>query len=407
MENNTQNILISRRKEFINDIDKKLFNKLVIFDISGFGNINHYYGYHFGEKILELVLLRLEDKFLNSKIYYLGADVFAAASNSEVSKDRFIQTIKSIIWYFGYSPIELDGYKVYIPLRAGVAINYLNLIFSAEFALKQTRVLKHNLVIYDSEQHHICHPSSSTIEQDLYWETQIIQAVKKDKFEIFAQSISNQVDKKYEILVRMKDSKGKIISPYFFLERAKKINLYSEITKKVIQKSFEFFENKNIEFSINFSISDILEKDVVDFLIQKIYEFDIGHYLTIEITESEGIDNLEEVISFIKIVKNLGVKIAVDDFGTGYSNFSYLVKLQADFIKIDGSIIQDINKSKTAKAVVEAIVFFAQKVGIRTIAEFVSTKEIYKTCKELEIDYFQGYLFDEPKNIENLKNSLK
>ena len=115
----------------------------------------------------------------------------------------------------------------------------------------------------------------------------------------------------------------------------------------------------------------------------------------------------EEVISFIKIVKNLGVKIAVDDFGTGYSNFSYLVKLQADFIKIDGSIIQDINKSKTAKAVVEAIVFFAQKVGIRTIAEFVSTKEIYKTCKELEIDYFQGYLFDEPKNIENLKNSLK
>ena len=205
----------------------------------------------------------------------------------------------------------------------------------------------------------------------------------------------------------MKDSKGEIISPYFFLERAKKINLYSEITKKVIQKSFEFFENKNIEFSINFSISDILEKDVVDFLIQKIYEFDIGHYLTIEITESEGIDNLEEVISFIKIVKNLGVKIAVDDFGTGYSNFSYLVKLQADFIKIDGSIIQDINKSKTAKAVVEAIVFFAQKVGIRTIAEFVSTKEIYKTCKELEIDYFQGYLFDEPKNIENLKNSLK
>ena len=73
---------------------------------------------------------------------------------------------------------------------------------------------------------------------------------------------------------------------------AKKINLYSEITKKVIQKSFEFFEDKNVEFSINFSISDILEKDVVDFLIQKIYEFDIGYFLTIEITESE----LDEIL---------------------------------------------------------------------------------------------------------------
>ncbi|RBQ28165.1 EAL domain-containing protein [Aliarcobacter vitoriensis] len=396
-------ILLPNRKEFLKDLESEVFNKLVIFDISGFGNINHYYGYSFGEKILKLISLRLEDKFIGSKIYYLGADVFAAASCFELSKDRFIQSIKSIIWYFGYTPIELDEYKVYIPLRAGVAINYNELVFSAEFALKQTRVLKHNLVIYDSEQHHINHPNSSSIKEDLYWETQIIQAIKKDKFEIFAQSISNQTDKKYEVLVRMKDEKGKIVSPYFFLERAKKLNLYSEITKKIVQKSFEFFDSKNIEFSINLSISDILEKDVVDYIIQKIYEFDIGHLLTIEITESEGIDNLEEVISFIRIVKSLGVKIAIDDFGTGYSNFSYLVTLQADFIKLDGSIIQDLNKSKTAKAVVEAIVFFAQKVGIKTVAEFVSSKEIFNICKELDIDYFQGYYFDEPKNVKELK----
>ena len=158
-----------------------------------------------------------------------------------------------------------------------------------------------------------------------------------------------------------------------------------------------------IRGSLNLSISDILEKDICDFLIQKICEHDVGYFLTIEITESEGVENIEELVSFIKIVKNLGVKIAIDDFGTGYSNFSYLVKLQADFIKLDGSIIQDINKSLSAKAVVEAIVFFAKKVGIKTVAEFISSKEIFKTCKELEIDYFQGYLFDEPKNIKELR----
>ena len=341
-------INLPNRKEFLEDNKNNKFNKVAIFDINGFGNINHYYGYDFGEKVLKLISLRLENKFLNSKIYYLGADIFASASSEDISKDKFIQTIKSIIWYFGYSPIELDGFRVYIPLRVGVALNYPELLFSAEFALKQTRVIKHNLVIYDGKQQHFCHPNSLSIEQDLYWEAQIIQAIKRDKFEIFAQSISNQFEKKYEILVRMKNSKDEIISPYFFINRAKKINLYSEITKKVIQKSFEFFENKNIEFSINLSISDILEKDVIDFLIQKVYEFDIGYFLTIEITESEGIDNIEEVISFIKVVKNLGVKIAIDDFGTGYSNFSYLVKLQADFINLDGSIIQDINKTKSA-----------------------------------------------------------
>ena len=396
-------IKLPDRKEFLKDNSENKFNKLAIFDISGFGNINHYYGYEIGEKILELISQRLQGKFQDSKIYYLGADIFAVTSPKEVIKDRFIQSIKSIIWYFGYSPIEVDEHKVYIPLKAGVAINYPELLMSAEFALKQSKNLKHNLVIYDSEEHHICQPNAQSIEQDLYWESEIIQAVKKDRFEVYAQSINSLNSKKYEVLVRMKNSKDEIVSPYFFINRAKKINLYAEITKKVIQKSFEFFENKKVEFSINLSIGDILDKEVVDFLIQKIYEYQISEYLTIEITESEGVENIEELVSFIKIIKNFGVKIAIDDFGTGYSNFSYLVKLQADFIKLDGSIIQEINKSKTAKAVVEAIVFFASKVGIKTVAEFVSTKEIYETCKEINIDYFQGYWFDEPKNVKDLK----
>ena len=396
-------IKLPNRREFLKDDSEKKFNKLAIFDISGFGNINHYYGYEIGEKILKIISLRLQGKFQDSKIYYLGADIFAVTSSREVIKDRFIQSIKSIIWYFGYSPIEVDEHKIYIPLKVGVAINYSELLVSAEFALKQSKNFKHNLVIYDSEEHHICQPNSLSIEQDLYWESEIIEAVKKDRFEVYAQSINSVNSKKYEVLVRMRNSKDEIITPYFFINRAKKINLYAEITKKVIQKSFEFFEDKKVEFSINLSIGDILDKEVVDFLIQKIYEYQISEYLTIEITESEGVENIEELVSFIKIIKNFGVKIAIDDFGTGYSNFSYLVKLQADFIKLDGSIIQEINKSKTAKAVVEAIVFFASKVGIKTVAEFVSSKEIYESCKELNIDYFQGYWFDEPKNIKDLK----
>jgi EAL domain-containing protein (putative c-di-GMP-specific phosphodiesterase class I) len=385
------------------DNASKAFNKLAIFDISGFGNINHYYGYEFGEKLLKLVSHRFQKRFVNASIYYLGADIFAVTSTLKVSKEEFLQTIKSAIWYFGYSPIELDGNKVYIPLRVGVAINYPELLFSAEFALSQTKVLKHNIVVYDISYHHICHPNSLSIQQDLYWESEIIKAIKKDRFEVFVQSINSKENKKYEVLVRMKDSKGEIITPYFFINRAKKINLYAQITKKVIEKSFAFFEDKRMEFSINLSISDILDKEVVDFLIQKIYEYHLGDYLTIEITESEGINNLAEVVSFIKTIKSFGAKIAIDDFGTGYSNFTYLVELQADFIKIDGSIIQQMNKSKSAKAVVEAIVFFASKVGMKTVAEFVSTQEIYKTSQEVGIDYFQGYLFDEPKSVQLFK----
>ena len=172
-------IKLPNRREFLKDNSERKFNKLAIFDISGFGNINHYYGYEIGEKILKIISQRLQGKFQDSKIYYLGADIFAVTSSKEVIKDRFIQSIKSIIWYFGYSPIEVDEHKVYIPLKAGVAINYPELLMSAEFALKQSKNLKHNLVIYDSEEHHICQPNAQSIEQDLYWEGEIIQAVKK------------------------------------------------------------------------------------------------------------------------------------------------------------------------------------------------------------------------------------
>ena len=127
-----------------------------------------------------------------------------------------------------------------------------------------------------------------------------------------------------------------------------------------------------------------MEKDICDFLIQKICEHDVGYFLTIEITESEGVENIEELVSFIKIVKNLGVKIAIDDFGTGYSNFSYLVKLQADFIKLDGSIIADINKSLSAKAVVEAIVFFLNKVARSYLVYFVKNFK-YPYCRNISV----------------------
>jgi EAL domain-containing protein (putative c-di-GMP-specific phosphodiesterase class I) len=132
------------------------------------------------------------------------------------------------------------------------------------------------------------------------------------------------------------------------------------------------------------------------------YEYNVAERLIIELTEGEGIENHPEVLSFLSLLKSQGVKIAIDDFGTGYSNFEYLVKLQADFIKIDGSLIKTINKNATHKAVIETIVTFAQKVGMETIAEFVASEDIYLTCKELGIDYFQGYHFSEPKPFTSL-----
>jgi EAL domain-containing protein (putative c-di-GMP-specific phosphodiesterase class I) len=116
-----------------------------------------------------------------------------------------------------------------------------------------------------------------------------------------------------------------------------------------------------------------------------------------EIVESESIDgNYETVLEFVRKVKDYGCKIAIDDFGSGYSDFEYLIKLKADFIKIDGSLIKEINTKKEAFIVVQVIVSFAKQMGIKTIAEFVEDDTILKTLEELGIDYSQGYYFAPP-----------
>ncbi len=121
-----------------------------------------------------------------------------------------------------------------------------------------------------------------------------------------------------------------------------------------------------------------------------------------EILESEGIENYEEVSGFIKEVKNLGGQISLDDFGAGYSNFEYILKLDVDYIKIDSSLIRNIHSDIYSQIIVETIVGFAQKLGIRTIAEFVHNEDVYEMVKALNIDYSQGFFLSKPKPFEEL-----
>ncbi|MBS4069617.1 MAG: EAL domain-containing protein, partial [Sulfurimonas sp.] len=189
------------------------------------------------------------------------------------------------------------------------------------------------------------------------------------------------------------------------LEVAKQTRQYFDITRAVIRQSFEMFKDKDVEFSINLSIKDILEIQMSEYILNMLERYNIGSRVVFEIVESESIENFEGVIHFINQVKKHNCKIAIDDFGTGYSNFEYLIKLKADFLKIDGSLIKNLDKDKNALVVVSTIVEFSKKLGMKTIAEFVENEEIFKIVKDLGIDYSQGYYFSAPKDIlENYKN---
>jgi EAL domain-containing protein (putative c-di-GMP-specific phosphodiesterase class I) len=139
------------------------------------------------------------------------------------------------------------------------------------------------------------------------------------------------------------------------------------------------------------------DNELLDFLFQILKKYNVGDRVIIELLEDEAIQNFDVVLHFIKSVKKLGIKIAIDDYGSGYSNLERIFQFEPDFLKIDGSIIKGIVNDPTKLAIAKSAVFLAKELQIETVAEFVSDEEIFNICKNIGIDYLQGYYIEEPK----------
>ncbi len=151
-------------------------------------------------------------------------------------------------------------------------------------------------------------------------------------------------------------------------------------------------------FSINIADYDLREGFLIPFLEQKISRYGINpQNVILEILESISVQDTKEAIEQIGELKKMGFRLAIDDFGTESSNFSRLLDLDVDFIKVDGSFIKRLDSDKNSQKITESIVSFAKSIGAEVIAEFVHSKEVYEKVKEYGIDYAQGYYIGEPK----------
>ncbi len=155
-------------------------------------------------------------------------------------------------------------------------------------------------------------------------------------------------------------------------------------------------------FSINLSIEDIMDESTSKFILDLLRTSGIANRVIFELLESEGIESFEVVNSFIQDIKATGAMVAIDDFGSGYSNFVYLSELKVDIIKIDGSLIKNIDKDTQAQIIVETIIKFANQLKIKTVAEFVHSESVQKKVTEMGIDYIQGYHIGKP--ISDIKD---
>ena len=369
---------------------------VAIFNIDNFRQINDFYGQHFGDLIIQFIadrIYKIVSKDKRFKFYRLQGDEFITLVH-DMSREELVDSVLKTLEVIKEKFI-LQNKEMLVSCSCGISFeDKEHLLSTANMALKIAKKSNHDYLVYDESI-----SLSHEYKNNIYWTKKLSNAIKEDRIVPFYQPIvnnSNLAYEKYECLVRMID-KDKVISPFFFLEVAKQTKQYFEITKTVIAKSFEIFKDKNIEFSVNLSIMDIVEDDISEYIIMMLEKYDIGSRVVFEIVESEYIQNFQRALKFISDVKKYNCKIAIDDFGTGYSNFEYLIKLKADYLKIDGSLIKNIDKDENAYLVVSTIVEFSKKLGMKTIAEYVENENIFKIVNDLGIDYSQGYYFSEAK----------
>ncbi|MFW3426400.1 EAL domain-containing protein [Aliarcobacter butzleri] len=397
---------IGNRYKLIEDVSKSVNPCISILDIVSFSDVNDFFGYKTGDSVLKIVARKIEELLIdkeNYKVYRDHSDTFCIVAENE-DRDKFIKNIDEISKTIGKVPIVIKSRELYVQL------SYVFSFESKENLLETANIIKRyshankNIIIYDKALE-----LEKDYEKNIFWTLKIKKALDEDKIVPYFQPIynlkTNKIEK-YEALVRLIDGNN-VISPYYFLDISKKSKQYLQLTKTMIQKTFDYFKDKDFEFSINLTFEDIKSEYISSFIIELLKEYKIGHRVVFEIVESEEIDNFRKINEFFVTIREYGCKIAIDDFGSGYSNFEYLAKLNVDYIKIDGSLIKDILINKSSQNIVSMLVNFAKGQKVKTIAEFVSNKDILNKVRELGIDYVQGYYIKEPiASIDGLNDII-
>ena len=254
-----------------------------------------------------------------------------------------------------------------------------------------------------------------------HWINVINRALENDLFVLYQQNIQplNQqnalsTDKDqpayhYELLLRMRDDQNNIIPPESFIPPAERYNLMTAIDRWVIRSYFRWLaQNPNHMKSvalcnINLSGTSIADPHFKEIVLELFVEFLIPHdKICFEISESIAIINLNATLDFIKMFKKFGCKFCLDNFGTGFSSYGYLKNIPVDYVKIEGNFVKDILVDPIDSAMVNSINEVAQAIGMKTVAEFVESENIYKQVQTMGIDYAQGFGLHRPAPLAQL-----
>ncbi len=385
------------------EIDRKKFNydKICISEIQTADAIIAFAGeeqyFESSRAILQQSVQAMNEKLPDWRVYVINYKTFAVVSTKSISNEEFIETTKLLHKQYEYSSANgLVGV-----IRFVVALDAPDLLGTASRFLYDTK---------DSqENYHVCDYSGLETEKRVFEELGgmrlLKRAIDNNTIQPYYQGLYNTETKKidkYEALMRIVETDGKVYTPYSFLESAKKYKFYKRISRITIEKILNDFRYRPEGVSINLSIYDFSSEAFRTWFITQIKQFPDPKRIIIEFVETENYSILDVLFNFLDEIRSVGCKVAIDDFGAGYSTLATIVAIKPDFIKVDGTIIRDIINSSEKKIILETIIYLAKKLNVEIVAEFVENGEVADFLKTYGIKYLQGYHFAKPLPLDGI-----
>lgn len=422
---------LPNRRLFKDQLDKALatgkrhhhMGALLFLDLDNFKNINDSLGHSIGDVLLQEVAKRLTSSLREEDtVARLGGDEFVALL-PEITDDadeiiNSVQKIADKVLQTLSMPYVIELHTLHVTSSIGISVFPTgeegpdDIMRQADTAMYRAKEAGRNTLKF------FLPSMQQAAEEKLKVLGDLRQGIEQSEFLTYFQPQfdAGRTLVGAEILIRWQHPERGLMLPNEFIPLAEESGLILELGEYVLEVALEMLRSWlsagmiSSSFRISVNISPLQFKQAK---FVKNTEYMIGNSglepmgLTLEVTESMLLDDMESAVEKILALKKIGVRFAVDDFGTGYSSLAYLKSLPVDEIKIDRSFIRDAIQNDRDAALVEAIVNLASRLNLDAIAEGVDTKELYEFLKQLGCNAYQGYLFSKPLPQEDFQYFLK
>ncbi|HEX6998921.1 MAG TPA: EAL domain-containing protein [Gammaproteobacteria bacterium] len=409
------------RREFENRLERALKSAkaretsyaVLYLDLDQFKIVNDACGHSAGDALLKQIGALLKSKIRwRDTLARLGGDEFGVLLESCTMEEamRTAESLRDIINEFRFvwdeRTFRLGASIGVVPITPGTD-DVAALLSAADSACAAAKEAGRNRV-YSYQENDI---ELMKRRKEMQWAARISNALEENRFELFRQTIQPlqpglDTGAHYELLLRMRDEQGMLVSPDLFIAAAERYGLTPSIDRWVITQAFRWLVSEADErerlalCSINLSGQSLADEKFLPFVIDQFQKSGLsGSCICFEITETAAIASYSQANRFIHALKELGCKFALDDFGTGLSSFGYLKHFPVDFLKIDGSFVKEILHDPIDREMVRSINEIGHLTGKQTIAEFAENQEIITMLRGIGVDYAQGYGVSEPKRL--------